>query len=108
MLADMLDEDGFEVLEARDADDALCLFEQRPDVRVVLTDIQMPGSMNGLALAHRLHGLRPALGLIVASGATFPLSDELPPQARFFPKPFDMGRISAAVKELVDCPVIEP
>lgn len=107
MLADMLDEDGFEVLEARDADHALCLFEQRPDVRVVLTDIQMPGSMNGLVLAHRLHSLRPALGLIVASGATFPQSDDLPPQARFFPKPFDMGRISAAVKELIDCPVIE-
>lgn len=105
MLVDMLDADGFDVLEAHDADHAMVVIDRRPDIRVVLTDIQMPGSMNGLELAHILRGIHPTLGLIISSGATFPGSTELPPLARFFSKPFEMVALSGAVRELIDCPV---
>lgn len=102
MLVDLLDADGYDVLDAGDADQALKVLERCPDVRVVLTDIQMPGSMNGLQLAHLLRGHNPQLGLIIASGATFPRSTDLPSYARFFTKPYDMSRISCAVRELID------
>jgi CheY-like chemotaxis protein len=102
MLEDLLDADGYDVLDAADADQALTVLAHCPDIRVVLTDIQMPGSMNGLELAHVLRGSNPDLGLIIASGATFPPRADLPAGARFFPKPYDMGHISCAVRELIE------
>lgn len=101
MLVDELDAEGFEVLDAANAEEALRLIEARPDIRVVLTDIQMPGTMDGLALAHALRSGDPALGLIIASGATFPGVADLPIAARFFVKPYELSKIATAIRELL-------
>jgi two-component system, response regulator PdtaR len=53
--ADLLEENGFCVLEAADADAALKLLETRPDVKLLFTDVQMPGSLNGMELAREVH-----------------------------------------------------
>jgi CheY-like chemotaxis protein len=54
--AGIIEDDGFEVVEAGNADEAIAILETRPDIRVVFTDIQMPGSMDGLKLAHYVRG----------------------------------------------------
>jgi two-component system, response regulator PdtaR len=53
--ADLLEENDFSVLEAPDADAALRLLEARPDVRLLFTDVEMPGSLNGMELAREVH-----------------------------------------------------
>ena len=59
---------GFEVIEAASADEAMRIFERRSDIRVVFTDIQMPGSMDGLKLAHAVRDRWPPIKIIVTSG----------------------------------------
>lgn len=74
MLAvDVVEEAGFEAIDAPDADAAMSLLESRADIRLVFTDIDMPGSMNGLGLAARIHDRWPLIALIVTSGKVRPL-----------------------------------
>jgi DNA-binding NtrC family response regulator len=67
-LSDALRENGFRVLEAVDGDEAERIFLARDDIDLVLTDVQMPGSLDGLALARRVMEWRPATKVIVMSG----------------------------------------
>ena len=85
---DVCEDAGYKVLEAPNADEALSLLEVRPDVRLVMTDIDMPGSMDGLALAHHVRRSSPQMCLVIASGKAFPSEQELPTGAVFFSKPF--------------------
>src|ERR1700733_5579396 len=65
---EMIEEAGFEVVEAASADEAIVVLEGRLDIRVVFTDIQMPGSMNGLKLAAAVRGRWPPINIIATSG----------------------------------------
>src|ERR1700761_1100634 len=87
---DMVRELGFEAIEAVDADHAISLLEAYPDlpISVVFTDIQMPGSMDGLRLAAVIRHRRPPVALLVTSGQVDPPAQELPSGARFLPKPY--------------------
>jgi two-component system, response regulator PdtaR len=67
-VADLLAENGFSVLEAKDADVALKLLESRPDVKLLFTDVQMPGSLNGMELAREVHARWPHVLLVITSG----------------------------------------
>lgn len=58
---DMIETAGFQVLEAGSADDAIAILEKRDDIRVVFTDIQIPGSMDGLKLARAVRGRWPPI-----------------------------------------------
>jgi two-component system, response regulator PdtaR len=86
--ADMIRDLGFEVIEATDADHAVCLLESNPDIRIVFTDIQMPGSMDGLRLAAVVRDRWPPIALLITSGQLHPPSTDLPEGARFIPKPY--------------------
>lgn len=68
MLADELRGRGFNVVEAQNADEALTLLQSRAPVGLVLTDVQLPGSMDGIALARLLRATRPELKVVIASG----------------------------------------
>jgi two-component system, response regulator PdtaR len=81
-------EAGFETLEASSAVDAIRILEARPDIHLVFTDAEMPGTMDGLELAHYIRNRWPPVKLIVVSGKVAIDSQEIPPGAKFFPKPY--------------------
>jgi CheY-like chemotaxis protein len=85
---------GFEALSAANADEAIEILELRPDVRLVFTDVNMPGSMNGLRLAHTLRQRWPPVELLVTSGFANLTTADLPERARFSPKPYDVDALS--------------
>lgn len=88
--ADTLSDAGFRVLEAPHADKALKLLEDRRDVGVMMTDVDMPqGSMDGFALARLVARRWPSIPVLVVSGMGMPGPDDLPDGARFIPKPYE-------------------
>src|ERR671921_998263 len=87
--ADELDDAGFRVLEAKNADEALVVLEAHSDeVQVLFTDVNMPGSMDGMALAERVYERWPHVLLLISSGYARPHPDEIPDHGRFVPKPY--------------------
>ena len=85
--ADMFLDAGYRVLQAGNADEALRLFETNTDIRVLFTDISMPGSMSGADLALDVAKRWPAIGIIMTSGR--PRPDKLPLSMRFHDKPYE-------------------
>ena len=95
--SDILTEAGFRVMEAHDAQEAMTLLEARADVRVVFTDWNMPGEIDGLGLARLVCRRWPDVGVIVTSGKMRPAPGDLPAGVRFISKPY---RPSALIKEI--------
>jgi CheY-like chemotaxis protein len=85
---EVLIEAGFEVLEASSTVEAIRILEARPDIHLVFTDAGMPGTMDGIELAHYIRNRWPPVKLIVVSGEVTIDTRELPSGARFFPKPY--------------------
>jgi two-component system, response regulator PdtaR len=101
MLAvDLVEEAGLIAIEARDADEAIAILESRNDIRVVFTDINMPGSMDGLRLAAAVRDRWPPVHIIVTSGNFQPASHELPAGSSFLSKPYDPQRFVAELRGL--------
>src|SRR6202453_5027741 len=92
---------GFIVYDASNADEAIALLELHDDIRVVFTDINMPGSMDGLKLAHYVRGRWPPVKLIITSGRS-PLRDEdLPAGAVFVGKPYHPVHFTRKLHEMI-------
>ena len=83
----MFSDAGYRVLEAGSADAALRFFETNADIRLLFTDVSMPGSMSGSDLARQVAERWPRVGIIMTSGRPFP--DDLPPSVRFHAKPYE-------------------
>jgi CheY-like chemotaxis protein len=98
--ADMIAAAGFEVLEAGNADEAIRLLEARPDITVVFTDIQMPGSMDGLKLARAVKGRWPPIKIVATSGHADVGETDLPEGGRFLPKPYSPIEVTGVLREL--------
>ena len=99
-VVEMLVEAGFDVVEAVSADEGIRTLERDPDIRLMFTDIDMPGAMNGLKLAAAVRERWPPIRIIATSGQ-FRLQDgDLPPDARFFVKPCQPAQIIDAIREL--------
>ena len=98
--ADMIKAAGFEVVEAGNADQAIEVLEGRPDITVVFTDIQMPGSMDGLKLARAVRGRWPPIKIIATSGRLHVDEGDLPEGGRFLPKPYSHAQITRVLREL--------
>lgn len=81
----MIEEAGFGALEAADADEAIHILETRPDITVIFTDIEMPGSMNGIRLAHAVRDRWPPIKIIATSGHYGFREGDLPTGADFYP-----------------------
>jgi CheY-like chemotaxis protein len=88
---------GFEVVEAATAQEALDILGQRPDVGVLFTDVNMPGSLDGLALARLVHEQWPDIKLVVTSGR--PLAAATPDDGQFLAKPYTLDVLTKAVRE---------
>lgn len=85
---DALTDAGHTVRLAGNADHAMRFLESDESIEVVFTDIDMPGSMDGLDLAAVVHDKWPPLKIVIASGNHRPSKDEMPPDAMFLQKPY--------------------
>jgi DNA-binding NtrC family response regulator len=91
---EILEEAGFEVIEAANADIAVRFLEARMDIRIVVTDVDMPGSMDGMKLAAAVRSRWPRIEIVIVSGQKRPLTNTLPDRAVFFPKPCDFSHLT--------------
>jgi CheY-like chemotaxis protein len=90
----------FDVVEATNADEAIKILETRFDITVVFTDIQMPGSMDGLKLAAAIRGRWPPIKIVATSGIVDVRKVDLPEGGRFLPKPYSAAEIVGTLREL--------
>lgn len=97
---DMIEDAGFEAIEAANADEAILVLEARNDITVVFTDIDMPGSMNGLKLAEAVRGRWPPIKIIATSGHYVIRDGELPQGGRFLPKPYTLPQVAKLLREV--------
>ena len=100
--ADALGDRGIMTWEAGDAKEALQVLEQHPRIGLLFTDVNMPGEMNGLGLAHQVSALRPDVELIVTSGAVAVADSDLPDHGTFLPKPYPPERLADIVANKLD------
>jgi CheY-like chemotaxis protein len=101
-LADFFNDAGYTVFEASDADEAIAVMKRASSIRIVLTEIQLPGSMDGLKLAHYVRDRYPPTVLLVTSGMAHVLAEDLPIDSRFIAKPFDPSRLLQQIEIMVD------
>lgn len=98
---DMVEYAGYSSVEAVDADEAVAILESRSDIALVMTDIQMPGSMDGLKLAHTVHERWPPIRIILVSGQLKLSTAEIPADSRFFGKPLEAAEIIAQMQKMI-------
>jgi CheY-like chemotaxis protein len=100
--ADVLrEEGGFKVVEVVNADEALTVLEATADVRALVTDVEMPGSLDGFTLARVVKQAWPHIGVVVTSGRMAPGPNELPSGAQFIRKPYMPADLVAAVRAVL-------
>lgn len=85
---DMVEDAGYTVIEAGNADEAIALLERHPEIRIVFTDVEMPGSINGIKLANFIRDRWPPIEIIITSGAVPRENVTLPNRGVFLPKPY--------------------
>ncbi len=100
MAADVVEEAGFEAIEAADADEAIAILEARSDIRILFTDIRMPGSMDGLKLARAVRDRWPPVKIIITSGHCSEHEVDTTLESVFFAKPYDIGKVGAVLRQL--------
>jgi CheY-like chemotaxis protein len=99
---DMIKAAGFEAVEAANADEAIGILETRRDITVVFTDIQMPGSMDGLKLARAVRGRWPPIKIVATSGLVDVAETDLPEGGRFLAKPYSPQQLAGLLRELTE------
>jgi CheY-like chemotaxis protein len=97
---DLLEEAGYDVLQAGNADEALRLLEIYPEVRVVFSDIEMPGSLDGLGLARHICQRWPRIGIVLTSGHRV-CPEMIPRESRFLAKPYDSKALVKHIEEFM-------
>jgi len=94
---ELVSELGFKTISAKNADEAIAVLEQRDDIRVVFTDVNMPGSMDGLKLAHVVRGRLPPIDIIVTSAVDLGGAQRLPERGIFLCKPYTFDQVERAL-----------
>jgi CheY-like chemotaxis protein len=100
-MAEIIEEAGFDAIEASNADEAVAILESRKDIRIVFTDINMPGSMDGLKLAQAVRNRWPPIELILTSGKRELGERDIPARGRFLAKPYNPDDVVAAVRGFI-------
>jgi two-component sensor histidine kinase/ActR/RegA family two-component response regulator len=104
---DIVNDAGFNSVEAVNADQALSILESRSDISLLFTDIQMPGSIDGLKLAHAVHRRWPAIKIILVSGQVKLADADRPADSRFFGKPLEPKQMIAELQAMVGEGILE-
>ena len=100
--ADALMDAGFEVIETANAQAAQEVLKDRTDIRILFTDVQMPGSMDGLELACLVRREWPHISVVITSGHLHPESGRLPEEAVFIAKPYGEQAPAKVIQSLLD------
>lgn len=103
-IVDFLERDGFDVAEAGNADEAVAMLELDPRIRILFTDIDMPGSMDGLKLAAAVRDRWPPVQIVVTSGHMMVDVADLPDGGVFFSKPYQARVVADALRQILDGP----
>jgi len=98
---DMLEAAGFHVIEVESGDEGAEILASGQEIAGLVTDIQMPGLIDGCALAQITHDRHPRAVILIVSGNRVPNSDELPSGARFIGKPYDMGNVLRTLEQML-------
>ena len=98
---DAIEAAGYDVVEAANADEAIAILEERDDIRVIFTDIDMPGSMDGLKLSHFVRDRWPPVKIIATSGHARISETDLPKGGRFLQKPYTPKQILGTIEQLI-------
>ncbi len=102
VVCEILADAGFEIVEAQHADEAVALLRARArEVHAMFTDVHMPGSIDGLALAHLSRRTWPWIALLITSGRARPRSGELPEGSRFLLKPYYAIHVIRHLREMI-------
>ncbi len=99
--SDVLEDNGFRVLEAEDAKAALKVLADHPDVKVLFTDVNMPGALDGLDLAREAHVRWPDMKLVVTSGRPKPADRDIPDDGRFVAKPYSPDSLVSEIRKVL-------
>jgi len=97
---EILEDEGFEVVPAANADEAIAVLSARSDIHLVFTDIQMPGSMDGLKLARFVRNRWPPIKIVATSGYVRAGADDLPTGSVFLPKPYSGAELVSTLRHL--------
>jgi two-component system, response regulator PdtaR len=100
-ISDQLQEFGFKVLEAANADEAVEMLMVNSDIVIMFTDVDMPGGLDGLMLAAAVRKRWPPIKIIVTSGHRKVSMNDIPAQSRFFGKPYQADAVAAAMREML-------
>jgi CheY-like chemotaxis protein len=100
MALGIIEDEGYIVLKASDADEAMVLLERRSEIGIVFTDIEMPGSMDGLELAICIRERWPDIKILVTSGGVRVSETSLPPHGQFLRKPYSANDLTAKILAL--------
>ena len=98
---DVLEDEGYEVVEASNAEQALAELKNRPDISLVFTDINMPGEMDGVGLAREISKTMPGVHVILTSGKYFSRADEIPLQTPFMTKPYTAHQLLDLLEKIL-------
>jgi CheY-like chemotaxis protein len=101
LAVEIVEEAGYVALEAADADEAVAILEARSDIAVLFTDINMPGSIDGLKLAHAVRDRWPPIKIVMVSGKVALSANDMPSNSRFFAKPYRASRMVSELRSLV-------
>ena len=93
-----------DVIEAANADEAIAILGQRTDIHLIFTDINMPGSMDGLKLTHLVSDRWPHIKIVATSGQARISEQHLPQGGRFLPKPYKASQVANSLHELIHGP----
>jgi CheY-like chemotaxis protein len=97
---EVLEGAGFEVIPVANADEAIAILSARSDIHLVFTDIQMPGSMDGLKLAQFVRDRWPPIKIVATSGHVRTADEDLPAGSVFIPKPYSGAQLISTLRDL--------
>ena len=96
---DMIEESGFATVEAADATEAIRILEQRTDIRIVFTDIDMPRGLDGMKMAALIRDRWPPIHIVLTSGAVLASDVTMPARSVFFAKPYNENDVVATLRK---------
>lgn len=96
----IIEDAGYGVVEAANAEQALAALEQRADVRIMFTDVQMPGAIDGVRLAHVVSQRWPPVRIIVTSGRMRLRADDLPRGGSYLMKPYSALALTDMLRQM--------